>query len=205
MIITISREYGSGGRDIGKMLADELGLPFYDKEIMHMAAEKSGMSQDFIEKSGESIPSTFLHNLKYTVYASSFDSIALYDAPVTDKLFQVQASVIKEIASQGGCVIVGRCADYILRGNPDLFTIFIRGELEDRVRYAVEHYNLSNEKATERVKKIDKHRTNYYKYYTTRQWGSVNNYDLVINTSFTGISGAVPVIKTMLDVRESRA
>ena len=196
-IITISREYGSGGRHIGELLAKDLDIPFYDKEIIHMAAEKSGMSAGFIEKSDENIPNTFLHNLKYSSY-SSYDSISYYDTPVTDKVFLAQSAVIKELAAQGSCVIVGRCAHYILRNEVDTVAIFIRGKLEDRVRHAVEHYGLSPQNAIDSIKRIDKSRINYYKYYTSRQWGSIDNYDLVVNTSFTGIDGAVAVIKAML-------
>jgi cytidylate kinase len=196
-IITISREYGSGGRRIGELLAKDLGIPFFDKEIIQMAAEKSGMSAGFIENSDESIPNTFLHNLKYSGY-SSYDSISFYDTPVTDKVFLAQSAAIKELAAQGSCVIVGRCADYILRDDPALVAIFVRGSLEDRVRHAVEHYGLPSQNAIEKIKKIDKSRTNYYKYYTNRQWGIIDNFDLVINTSFTGVDGAVAVIKVML-------
>jgi len=196
-ILAISREYGSGGRHIGELLANDLGIPFYDKEIIHMAAEKSGLSAGFIEKSDESMPNTFLHNLKYSGY-TSYDSISFYDTPVTDKVFIAQSTVIRELASKGNCVIVGRCADYILRDEPALVDIFIRAKLEDRIRYAVENYGLSQEKAVEKIKKIDKSRTNYYKYYTNRQWGNIDNFDLIINTSFTGIDGAVQIIKTML-------
>jgi len=196
-VIAISREYGSGGRHIGELLANDLGIPFYDKEIIHMAAEKSGMSPGYIEKSDESIPNAFLHNLKYSAY-TSYDSIALYDTPVTDKVFLAQSAVLKELASRGSCVIVGRCADYVLRDEPGLVTIFVRGTLEDRVKFAVLNYNLPTEKAVERIRRIDKSRTNYYKYYTSRQWGSIDNFDLVINTSFTGVEGAVEIIKTMM-------
>ena len=196
-VIAISREYGSGGRHIGELLAKELDIPFYDRELIQMAAERSGMSAGFIEKSDENIPNTFLHNLKYTAY-SSYDAISYYDTPVTDKVFLAQSSVIKDLAAQGSCVIVGRCAGYILRGDPDLVAVFIRGKFEDRVRNAIEHYDLPPENAVERIKKIDKSRINYYKYYTSRQWGNIENYDLVINTSFTGVEGAVAVIKTML-------
>ena len=198
-IVTISREYGSGGRHIGELLAKELDIPFYDKEIIHMAAEKSGMSAGFIEKSDESIPNTFLHNLKYSAY-SNYDSISYYDTPVTDKVFLAQSSVIKELAAQGSCVIVGRCASYILRSEPNLVAVFVRGKLEDRIRHAVEHYDLSPQNAAEKIRRIDKSRVNYYKYYTSRQWGNIEHYDLVINTSFTGIDGAVAVIKAMLKI-----
>ena len=196
-IIAISREYGSGGRHIGELIAKELDIPFYDKEIIQMAAEKSGMCAGFIEKSDESIPNTFLHNLKYSAY-SSYDSISYYDTPVTDKVFLAQSAVIKELAAQGSCVIVGRCAHYILRNEPSLVAVFIRAKLEDRVRHAIEHYDLPEQNAVERIKKIDKSRINYYKYYTSRQWGSTENYDLVINSSFSGIEGAVAVVKAML-------
>ena len=199
-IITISREYGSGGRRIGELLAKQLGIPFYDKEIIHMVAEKSGMSAGFIEKSDESIPSTFLHSLKHSAY-SGYDSVSFYDTPVTDKVFHAQSDVIKELAEQGSFVIVGRCAHYILRNEPGLVAIFVRAEPEDRVRHAVEHYGLPPENAAERIKKIDKSRINYYKYYTNRRWGSIENYDIVINTSFTGVEGAVAIIKTMLSER----
>ena len=196
-IITISREYGSGGRRIGELLAKELDIPFYDKEIIRMAADKSGMSAGFIEKSDESIPNTFLHNLKYSAY-SSYDSISYYDTPVTDKVFLAQSAVIKELATQGSCVIVGRCAHYILRNEEGMLAIFVRGRIEDRARRAVKYYGLPEQNAIDKIKKIDKNRINYYKYYTSRQWGSIENYDLVVNSSFTGIDGAVAMIKTML-------
>jgi len=197
-IITISREFGSGGRYVGEMLAKELGVPFYDRDIITMVAEKSGLSASFIEKSDESIPNTFLHNLKYSAY-SSVDTMAFVEMPViTDKVFLAQSSVIKEIASQGSCVIVGRCADYILRDEPDLVKVFIRASMEDKVKRAIKFHGLSPEKAPERVKKIDKSRTNYYKYYTHRPWGSFDNFDLGINTSFTGVTSAVTIIATMI-------
>jgi len=211
-IITISREYASGGRTIGKMLADELGLPFFDKQIMHMTAEKSGIPVDVIEKKGESLPSKFLLNLYRlslstpsvrvpSAYTSYVAAASAYNKPDSDKLFLVQASVIREIAALGGCVIVGRCASYILKDHPNLLSVFIRGNFGDRVIRAVEMYKLPEKNAVEAVKKIDKHRANYYKLYTERQWGSVDNYDLVLNTSYSSIDGAVAVIKAMSDVK----
>ena len=196
-ILTISREYGSGGRVVGKALADALGIPFYDDEIRTLTAKKSGLAEEFIAKSAETLPNTFLHNLNYSAY-SSYDSISFYDIPVTDKLFLAQSEVIKDLAAKGNCVIVGRCADFVLRDDPRLVKIFIRGEAGDRIRYAVENYGLSAEKAAETLKKIDKSRTNYYKYYTNRNWGRVDYFDLVINTSFTGMDGAVSILTTML-------
>jgi cytidylate kinase len=197
IILTISREYGSGGRKIGRALANELKIPYYNDEIRELTAKKSGLSEDFIAKSAENLPNTFLHNLNYSAY-SSYDSISFYDIPVTDKLFLAQSEVIKELAEQGSCIIVGRCADWVLRDEPHLVKILIRGDTQDRINYAVENYDLSPDKATERLKKIDKSRTNYYKYYTDRQWDNVHNFDMMLNSSFTGVEGATQIIITML-------
>jgi len=211
-IIAISREYGSGGRDVGRMLAEELNLPLFDKEIMSMAMEKSGMSADFIEKHGESVPSKLMLNIQRlsltvpsvripTGHPSYAVATSPYKKPHSDQLYMVQSSIIREIAASGGCVIIGRCAGYILRGYPNLLSIFIRGKIEDRVQRAIEVYKMPEKNATDEVKKIDKHRANFYNHYTNRQWGSVNNYDLVVNVSYSGIPGAVSVIKAMSDVR----
>jgi cytidylate kinase len=195
--LTISREYGSGGRQIGEKLAEALKVNFYDKSIIKMASEKSGLSPDYIEKSEESIPNTFLFNLKHSAF-SNFDSVSFYETPTSDKMFLAQSSVIKEIAERESCVIVGRCADYILRDGLGVVRVFIRADAKDRAKRAVEAYSLPPENAASAIKRIDKNRANYYKYYTNKQWGDVRNYDLAVNTSFTGIAGAVTVITTML-------
>lgn len=195
-VIAISREFGSGGRLVGEKLASRLGIEFYDRSIIQLAAEKSGLSYKFIEQNEENITSSLLFNISA---ATSFAQAATYfDTPVNDKTFIAQNDVIRELA-KNNCVIVGRCADYILRDNPALVRVFITAKFEDRVRRAVEDYNLSSVAATEKIKKIDKSRANYYKYYTGQPWGNLHNYDLVINTSFTGIQGAVAIIVTMLE------
>ena len=217
IIITISREYGSGGRDVGRILAGELGLPIFDKEIIHMAMEKSGMSEDFVAKHGESVPSKFRQNLqRLSLNVPNIRIPSGYNSAVAmsrtagasnnnqsnaDKLFFAQSSVIKEIAGMGGCVIVGRCANYILKEHPNLLSVFIRGNLDDRMNRAVETYGMTEKDAAREVVKIDKHRANYYKFYTDKVWGAVDNYDLVINTSYTDICGAVGVIKAMVGVK----
>ena len=217
-IITISREYGSGGRDIGRMLAEQLCLPIFDKEIMHMAIEKSGLSGEFVEKRGEKVPSKFWQNLQRLSLnvpsvrvPSGYTSLAMAKSTAlagsaarndADHLFLVQAEAIREIANKGSCVIVGRCAGYTLRDNPDLLSVFIRADFDDRVQRAIQTYGYAEKTAAADVRRVDKHRANYYKYYTELQWGATDNYDLVINTSYTGISGAVDVIKAMLEVKE---
>ncbi|MCL2402306.1 MAG: cytidylate kinase-like family protein [Oscillospiraceae bacterium] len=211
-IITISREFGTGGKPIGEMLAKALGIPFYDKEIFQMAAEKYDFSIEHIDKSDEMIMKSFLNNLKHsaylnfdTAYYAGFDSAVYYDTPVSDKVFDMQAKIIKEVAAHGSCVIVGRCADYILRNNPDLVRIFICGAFEDRMKYAVEYYKVPEKRVASTIKKTDKHRAYYYKRFTDLKWGDIHNHDLVINTSFTGVDGAVEIIKTLLDTKSTQA
>ena len=201
LAITISREYASGGRAIAGLLAKDLDINYYDKEIIQMVSEKSGLAAGFIEKSEEKISNPFLHNFQYSAF-SGFDSIAYYDTPVPDKVYLAQSAVIRDIALRSDCIIVGRCADYILRNEPGLLRVFIRAEMDDRIKRAVDSYGLSNQKIEENIKKIDKSRANYYRFYTSLRWGDIANYDLVINTSFTGIDGAVEIIRTLVKTNE---
>lgn len=196
-IITVSREFGSGGRQIGEKLASRLGVECYDKALIQLAAERSGLSYDFIMQNEELAVNSLLYNITAATSFSNFRSTAFFETPVNDKAFFAQAEVIRDIASKS-CVIIGRCADYILQDEPGLISVFITGSFKDRVRRAVEDYNVTREGAEDRIKKIDKSRGNYYKYYTGRVWGNVKNYDLVINSSFTGIDGAVNILMTML-------
>lgn len=197
-IITVSREFGSGGRLIGEKLAEKLGVEFYDKSIIQLAAEKSGLSYQFIEQNEENINGSMFFSLPASATYTGFRTAAYFDTPVNDKTFLAQTEVIREIA-KNSCVIVGRCADYILREDPALIRLFITSSFEQRVRRAVEKYGFPAEDAEEKIRKIDKSRSNYYKYYTSRAWGSIHNYDLVVNSAFTGIPGAVSVIMTMLE------
>jgi cytidylate kinase len=197
-MIAISREFGSGGRLIGAKLSEMLGIEFYDKSIIQMAAEKSGLSYTFIEQNEEHMSNSFLFSLPAAASYASFKTTAFFDTPINDKTFLAQTEVIRELAQKGSCVIVGRCADYILRDDPSLVRLFITGNPEDRIRRAVEYYKMPADEAEERIKKIDKSRANYYKYYTGQAWGDMHHYDLIINTSFTGVSGAVEVILTAL-------
>ncbi|MBR2831940.1 MAG: cytidylate kinase-like family protein [Oscillospiraceae bacterium] len=196
-IITISREFGSGGRLVGEKLAQVLGIPFYDSAIIEMAAEKSGLSPSFIEQNEEHIPNSFLFNLSASALSSYKPSLQ-YDTPINDKTFFAQSAVVRELAAQGSCVIVGRCADYVLREEPGLVRIFVCAEAEDRKKRAVENYGLDSATIDSRLKKIDKARANYYKFYTGENWGGIHEHDLIINTSFIGVDGAVEVIRTLL-------
>lgn len=201
-ILAISREFGSGGRLIGEKLAEALGVAFFDKALIQMSAEKSGLSYTFIEQNEEHMSNSFLFSVPAAVSYASFKTTAFFDTPINDQTYLAQTEVIRELASKGSCVIVGRCADYILRDDPSLVKLFITGTQEDRIRRSVEHYHMPADEAEERIKKIDKSRANYYKYYTGQAWGNMHNYDLIINTSFTGIQGAVDVILTALKEKD---
>ncbi len=198
VIITISREFGSGGREIGEKLAGELSLPYYDKTIIQLAADRSGLSESFIEQSESKVSTSFLFNIAAAAYSNTKYSLQ-YDTPVNDKAFFAQASVVRDLAAQSSCIIIGRCADYILREEPNLVKVFIRGDIKDRQKRITEIYEMPEEGIVERVRKIDKSRANYHKYYTGETWGDIHNYDIVLNSSFTGIDGAVQVLKKLLN------
>lgn len=195
-IITISRQYGSGGRIVGKKLADALGVPFYDNELIALAAEKTGMSEECFQDAEKTSPGNLLFSL--TSLAPSMDS---YGLPLSEKIFLVQSQVIKEIAEQGSCVIVGRSADYVLSDNPDCINIFLQADMEDRVKRAVALYDLPEKNAEAAVMKTDKRRANYYNYFTGKKWGKAENYDLILNTSKMDLDNIVKVIQTYISFR----
>lgn len=200
VLIAISRQFGSGGRLIGEKLAGDLGILFCDRSLIQMTAEKSGLAPEFIEKNEESVPSGFLLNLSAASFPTFKENLA-YDQPINDKTFFAQSSVIKELAARESCVFVGRCADYILREDPDLVRIFICAPKDQRRQRAVEKYDIPENEIDSKLKKIDKARSNYYKYYTGELWGNPMNNDLIINTGYTGVDGAVETIKAMLKAK----
>ncbi|MGN0733155.1 MAG: AAA family ATPase, partial [Emergencia sp.] len=181
-LVTISREYGSGGRKIGKILAEKLGVPLYDKEIIDLAVEKSGLSRDIIETAELRAKSSFSYSLSS---AMSFGEGYIGDnVSLNEKLFITQVDVINQIASTGEGVIVGRCADYILREMPGVTNVFIHAELEDRIRRSIDEYGDDPQKAKSIVQTYDKARANYYNYHTCQKWGEYSNYNLSINSSY---------------------
>ena len=197
LIITISREFGSGGRKIGEKLAQQLSIPFYDKEILQRTAEKSGLSQDFIANAESHTRKSFLFSIATAPYSDMKFSYQ-YETPVTDQAYFAQSQVIRELAEANNCVIVGRCADYILREEEKLLRIFIVASSDDRLRRVVDEYGMEEKDASSKIKKADKARASYVRHYTGEEWGDVKNYDLVINTSYSGIDGAVEIIKSAL-------
>lgn len=195
-IITISRQYGSGGRIVGKKLADALGVPFYDNELINLAAEKTGLSKECFKEAENTSAGNLLFSI--TSLASGMDSCGL---PLSEKIFLVQSQVIKEVAEEGSCVIVGRSANYVLSENPNCINVFLQADLKDRVERAVRHYDLPEKNAEAAVIKTDKRRANYYNYFTGGKWGKAENYDLILNTSRLDLNHVVEVIKAYVSYR----
>ena len=196
LIITINREYGSGGRLVGQRLSEELGIPLYDRKLIEMAAQESGLSPDFIENVETRPTSSFLFNLATSAQTGS-GYMLQYDMPVGDRAFFAQSNVIRDLAAKESCVIVGRCAGYILRENPSCLNVFVYGSVEDRLNRATSVYGVPRKDLADRLVKIDKGRANYFKYYTGEDWYDVRAYDLAINTAVSGVEGAVKAVTYM--------
>ena len=194
VIIAISREFASGGRLVGKSLSEKLGIPFYDREIIELAAEKSGMSPDFIRSNEEQASSGFLFNIPAVAQNLNGGIFMQYETPIGDKTFIAPADVIRELADKGSCVILGRCGGYLLRDRENCVSVFLHSSLDDRIERAVNVYHLEYKGLADSLLKMDKSRGNYHKYYTGETWDDVRNYDLAINTAKTGIDGAVQAV-----------
>ena len=201
-VITIGRQYGSGGRYVGRLLADRLGIPFYDKELLVEASRQSGICEEVFEDHDEKPSRSLLFSL-VTGIQSHADAGSMYmDMPLNHRIFLAQFDAIRSIADKGPCVIVGRCADYVLRDRPNEISFFIKADVSSRVQRAVEFYGMDPAKAEDEIRKADKRRANYYNYYATAAWGDVNNYDLVVDTGAVGVEGAVDIMCEFVKLRE---
>lgn len=196
-IITISREYGSGGRFIGKKLADKLNIPFYDNELIIMAAKKSGYAESIFENAEK----TSAHSLLYSLSMFGTSS-GVYGLPLSDKVFIIQSEIIRKLADEGPCVIIGRCADYVLNEYNNVINVFITSTDENKIKRAVSYYNLNEENALSNIQKINKKRAAYYGYYTGEIWGNAQNYDLSINSDSIGIDNAVEMIEKFIHLKD---
>ncbi|MGN1410315.1 MAG: AAA family ATPase [Eubacteriales bacterium] len=200
-IVTIARQYGSGGRECGKKLSELTGYKFYDKDLITLAAQKSGLSTDTLQTVDEKAASSLLYTLALgsSIYNHGVDSVNL---PINDKLFVVQSEIIKELANSGeGAIIVGRCADYVLSGRDNLVRVYITAEFDSRVQTVMQRHNLTQSQAKDLIVKTDKRRANYYSYYTGDKWGKADKYDLVISTDKIGIDGAAQMISEYIKMR----
>lgn len=195
VIITIARQYGSGGREIGGKVAEALGIPLYDKEIIKDAAAQGDLHIDVVKKADETAANSLLYTLAMGSNVLGASMAFGYKMPLNDKLFILQSDVIKNYAKEGSCVIIGRCADYVLREKPNLLRVFIYGDLEHRkARVAERHPELKSSQIIDAINKTDKRRSSYYNFYTGNKWGKYDNYDLAVNSSSIGIEGAARLI-----------
>ena len=195
-VITISREFGSGGRTIGKTVAEKLGIPCYDNELIQKIAEESGFKADYIKEAGEYAPGGFL--------ASAF-SHRNNGTNNTDYLWEIQYNIITDLAQKGPCVIVGRCADYILRGKADCLRVFVHADMEFRAERIVKVYGERDESPEQRLKDKDKRRAAYYRFYTDMKWGDARNYDVALNSGTIGIEKCADLIRDLYERRKSES
>ena len=185
LIITIGRQFGSGGRDVGEKVAEYFNIPFYDKELVELAAQKSNISKEALKEVDEHATNSFLYSLASGNYSMrGINAPIYYEMPINDKLFIAQADVIKEVAKRGSCVIVGRCADYVL----------VYGSVDYRAKRVMSALDITQAKAKDKVLKTDKQRRTYYDYYTSKNWGVMSNYDLCIDAEKFGIEETANMI-----------
>ena len=205
LVITIGRECGSGGRLIGNRLAEKLNIKCYDKELLTLAAKKSGLCEEIFESHDEKPTSSFLYSLVMDSYSMGYSTSSFIDMPLNHKVFLAQFNAIKEIAKEGPCVMVGRCADYALADNPNLVSVFVHAPLENRIRRIATKYDLTDSKAKDSILKTDKKRASYYNYYSNKKWGDAASYQLCIDSSVCGIDGSVEAILNFVALKEAAA
>lgn len=198
-IITISRQYGSGGREIGKKLADKYGVPFFDNELISRAAKESGYAETTFENAESRASSSLLYSIARGMTSFGNQEIGFSNLSLDDRIYIAQANVIRKVASEGPCVIVGRCADYILRKMDNLVNVFVYADIQFRAERAIRIDGMSPNRIEEEILKTDKRRANYHNFHTSEKWGLAENYHLCIRSSATGIDGAVATISTFID------
>ena len=204
MIITIGRQLGSGGREIGKKLAETMNIAYYDKEILDLTAKESGFNQELFDRMDERVQKGFLAGLRsmhFPVWGDN-NHMTGYGGLSNEMLFQLQSDVIRETADKQSCVFIGRCADYILRDRKDCLNVFICANEENRIKRIIdnsEQKTVSEEKARDLMAQVDKRRATYYSYYTNKTWGVASSYHICLNSSVTGINGAVSLIREIAE------
>lgn len=201
IVITIARQYGSGGLTIGKMLAQKLGVHFYDKELLKLASEDSGINEALFANADEKIKNTILFKVAHSVYHGELIPPESDDFVSTQNLFNYQAKIIKQLANEEACVIVGRCADFILKDYDNVLSVFIHAPAEYCMEQAAKKHSMPSKELERFIQKTDKHRAEYYKYYTGREWTDARNYDLCLDSSKLGYDRCIEEIVSYINVR----
>ena len=198
LIITIGRQFGSGGHEIGEKLAKKLGIKFYDKELIKLIAKQSGLCEKVLESYDEKPTNSLLYSIVMDIYPS-----VMYTGPTIDKqIYQANYDTIRRLADGEPCVIVGRCADYILRDHPELVSVFVHANSDFRAARIAEEYKLPDAKVRDLLVKTDKKRANYYNFQSEKQWGAASSYNLCIESSEVGIDGAVDLIMDYINYKK---
>ena len=200
-IITIGRQFGSGGHEIGATIAQDLGIKLYDKEILKRAAKDSGICEEFFEIHDETTSRSFLYSLLMDSHTFGRAYTSEAGIPLNHQLFLEQFNAIKNIAEEASCVIVGRCADYALAENTDVVNVFIYADIEKRIRRIARIYDMTDKQAKDIIMKNDKQRASYYNYYTNKTWGDAKSYDLCIDSGKLGIGGTAKVIEDYIKLK----
>ena len=193
-VITIGRQFGSGGREIGEKLAEHFGIKCYDKELLSRAAKDSGFCEEMIKTHDERPTNSSLYNLVMDTYSFGYNTSTFMDMPISHKVFLAQFDAIKKLAGEGPCVMVGRCADYALADWNDCFSIFVHADLDWRINRIASKHGKTPKEAKDMITKTDKSRASYYNYYTNKKWGAARSYNLCIDSSKLGIDYAIEAI-----------
>lgn len=200
-ILTIGRQFGSGGHEIGRRVAARLNIPCYDREMLQLAAEKSGLSEKLLGNFDER-PRSLLYSVAMNSYMPALPGAGAKDS-LEQQVYVAIYDAIRQLAEEGPCVLIGRCADHALEGNPNLLRLFIGAPLERRIEKVMDREKLDLERAKSLIARADKRRSAYYEYYSMRKWGSVENYDFCIDSSVFGYDGTVELIAKLVEMRET--
>lgn len=193
-VITIGRQYGSGGREIGRRVASRLGCTFYDSELLKLAAERAGVHPEVAAGAEERPTNGLLYGASMSMGTVRGPSVGPLQTPLTDRLFFEQSAIIRHLAETEDCVIIGRCADYVLREHDNLLSTFIYADLETRVRRCVLYYGIDEATARTRIRQTDKRRASYYAYFSDKRWGSLGSYDLALDCGRFGVDGCAEIL-----------
>lgn len=204
-VVTIGREFGSGGMDVGRMLSERLGVKVYDKELLQMASKESGLCEEIFHNHDEKPTNSFLYSLVMDTYSvSGYAASSYLDMPLNHKVFLAQFDTIKNLAQKESCIIVGRCADYALAEHKNCLNVFIHADKEFRIRHLMEGYEWTANKAKDMIQKTDKKRASYYNYYSSKKWGDARSYHLCLDSSNLGIEGCVEMILKHMELKKMR-
>ena len=200
-VITIARSYGSGGRKMGRLLAKELGYEYYDREILRIASDESGISEELFARADENTRKTMLYRVSERVYDGSIIPPESGNFISDENLFNYQAKVLRELLNEESYICVGRAADFVLKDKPNVLTVYIDAPYEDRIEREMKRQGIGRSQAIHYIDKLDHYRESYYKYHTGRQWKRVENYDLCLDSAAVGLDNCVEVIKKVIELK----